>query len=82
MTPGHHVLYRVRRLGSQQHRSRKRRHLGEYVIFGVGVVREVAPDGVRVGRLEYQVDRDDGTPVIFDGVGLYDHEVRALGAEP
>jgi endonuclease V-like protein UPF0215 family len=73
--PGQQVLYRVRRLGIDV----SRRKRGEYVVIGVGVVRSSKSchlTGLR--KVEYQVERDDGTPVTFDGVGLYDHEVRAL----
>lgn len=82
IVPGQQVLYRVRRTGPKLGGRRSRGKRGEYVVIGVGVVREVAPDGVRVGGLEYQVERDDGTAVMFDGIGLYDHEVRALGGPP
>lgn len=76
MTPGQRVLYRVRRLGPV---SRRRRDCRGYVVFGVGILRSYAPNAIVA---ECWVDRDDGEPVIFDGVGLYNHEVRALGAEP
>jgi hypothetical protein len=77
MTPGQRVLYRVRRLGEDP----RRRSRGEYVVLGVGTVRSSKPLEPSGGCM-YQVERDDGTAVTFDGIGLYRHEVRALGGKP
>ncbi len=75
VSPGQPVLYRVRRLGIDV----SRRSRGEYVVLGVGVVRSSKVVSFRGDlQLLHQVERDDGSAVTFDGVGLYDHEVRAL----